>query len=163
MNNLEQQVTIKLDTAPSLSVMDFGMEALQAVWLSGGLWLLLALPLAMQLTNIFKPVVRDLVPHRTYRRLGLFLMAYLIGYGLGVLLIDSPDSWKWAIFIGVINPVVYQYMLNRAIANDNLARIALLKGRQLTRKSDGELSVDETQKIHIKRGRTGGNRKDDAV
>lgn len=143
--------------------MDVGVEALQAVWLSGGLWLILALPLAMQLVNVFKPVVRDLVPHRTYRRLGLFLMAYCIGFGLGVLLIDSPDSWKWAIFIGVINPVVYQYLLNRAIANDNLARIALLKGRQLTRKTDGELSVDETQQIHIKRGHSNGPRDDDAV
>ena len=93
----------------------------------------------------------------------MFLTAYLIGFGLGILLIGGEDDWNWAIFIGIINPAVYQYLLNRAIASNNQVRIASLKGRILTRKSDGELSVDETQEIRIKRTGDNNGRKDDAV
>ena len=163
MAGLEQQVIIKLDNAPTLSFMDVGMEVLQSIWLSGGMWLFLALPLAMQLVNVFKPVMRELIHNRSYRRLSLFLMAYCIGFGLGMLLLTGPDRWKWAIFIGVINPVIYQFMLNRAIATDNVSRIASLKGRILVRKSDGKLSADETQQIRVKRNHDDNGRKDDAV
>lgn len=134
-------------------ISDIGASIASQVWASGGLWLLLALPCAMAVMNVFKPVVRDLVHDRAKRRLTLFLMAYVIGFGLGMLLLTGPDRWKWSIFIGIINPVVYNWMLNKAIATNNLARVASLKGRELVRKSDGELSADETQEIKFKRSK----------
>ena len=135
-----------------MSITDIGTDIALQIWASGGLWLVLALPCAMAIMNVLKPVMRDLIQDRGRRRLALFAMAYCIGFGLGMLLLTGPDRWKWSIFIGIINPVVYQWMLNRAIATNNLSRVASLKGRELVRKADGELSADETQSFINKRG-----------
>ena len=118
---------------------------------SGGIWVVPSLILAMVLMQGVKAVIKKVGRNwdHDYRKWTLFVLAYLMGYTVGFQFIESPDRWKWAFLIGVINPVVYFGLVQYAVAKQKMVLLSILKMRPLKDDGSGVLNVDETQTFFV--------------
>lgn len=100
---------------------------------SAGFFLFVALIATMAIVQILKGVLKLYLPYRFRRhaRWILFAIAYFIGYQAGRYFLEGPDSHKWAVFIGAINPVVYFALVQWAQRKQWLTFLSILKMRTI--------------------------------
>ena len=125
-------------------------QILGAAIQSGGMWLPIALIIALVVMQAVKAAVKALWPSFAPVRLRqwlIFILAYLVGYRCGIWFIDSPDAEKWAVVVGLVNPVIYFGLVQYAVAKNRLILLSVLKMRSIKRDATGNLALDETQRL----------------
>jgi hypothetical protein len=85
------------------------IEHLEKILTSGGMWLVPALIASLIVVQFIKDILKTVLPprHRYLRKKMIQVMAFGIGYTLGLYLLDSPDAEKWAVLTGLFNPALY--------------------------------------------------------
>lgn len=131
--------------------MDQILALLDQMLKSAGFWLPIALIASLIVVQGIKTVLKYLVPykHKRFRKWSTFGIAYIIGYQASLFFIQTPDAHKWAVFIGLVNPVVYFFLVQYAVLNNRLVLLSLLKMRPLKKQADGELGLDDTQTFFV--------------
>ena len=100
---------------------------------SAGFFLVVALVASMAAMQFFKAVVKLYLPYkfRRHARWVFFFVAYIIGYQAGRYFLEGPDSHKWAVFVGLVNPILYFALVQLAIARKWTVFLSILKMRTI--------------------------------
>jgi len=119
---------------------------------SAGFWLPISMILALMMVQIVKGIVKDIVPRKylEVRKHGTRLTAFIIGYCIGIYFIDSPDTYKWSIVVGLTNPTLYIILKSISRTRNIIWLQAALKMRPATVSKDGTVTFDprETMITH---------------
>ncbi len=118
---------------------------------TGGMWLPVALIAAMVLMQGVKAIIKQVMAdkYKKSRRWLTFVCAYLVGFQCGVYFLDGADAHKLAVFIGLINPLVYFTLVQYAVSRKRLVLLSLLKMRPIDENKPDRLH--ETQTFMAKR------------
>lgn len=124
------------------------IEYIEQVIHSGGIWLIPALIASLIVVQFIKDILKTVFPprHTYFRKKFTQVMAFGIGYTLGLYLLDSPSAEKWAVLTGICNPVLYMGLKSYARSNKIVWLQSVLKMRPPVTKPNGEVgfSPDET-------------------
>jgi len=120
---------------------------------SASFWLPFALLASIIIVQFFKLVVKAVLKgkYRQYYSILFMLIAYLSGFGCGMFFLEGADVLKWALLTGLVNPTVYFGLEQWAKARNKLVLLSILKMRPLTRDSEGNVSLDDTQVFMVKK------------
>ena len=130
--------------------MDEVTSILSDAYQSGGIWLPIALLLSMIIMQGVKSLVKRFWnPKDKFYRTGMiFIAAYFIGFQCGVYFIEGEDSHKWAVLIGIINPMLYFMLVQYAKAKNHIVLLSALKMRPVV-EVNGEWKLHETQTFMV--------------
>ena len=103
---------------------------------------------SLVIVQFIKDVLKTVLPskYKYFRKKMTQVMAFGIGYTLGLFLLDSPDAEKWAVMTGLLNPVLYLGLKAYARSKKVIWLESVLKMRPPITSKDGEVcfSPDET-------------------
>ena len=115
---------------------------------SGGMWLIPALIASLILVQFVKDILKTVLPpkHKYLRKKAIQVIAFGIGYTLGIYLLDGPDAGKWAVLTGICNPALYLGLKAYARSKKIIWLESVLKMRPPVTDADGVVgfSPDET-------------------
>jgi len=139
------------------SLTEYAINALS----SAGFWLPISMILAMILVQFIKGIVKGLVPRKYIeaRKNGIRLVAFVIGYSIGLFFIDGPDIYKWAAVVGLTNPTLYIILKSISQTRNIIWLQAALKMRPATVAADGSVSFDPNDTLITHRSLFTGNSK----
>ena len=118
---------------------------------SGGVWLVPALMCSMILVQGLKAVVKawcGFMSHR-YRVWLIRVIAFIVGYAIGLESLTGDDVEKWAVVVGLVNPILYFGLVQYAVAKEKMVLLSILKMRPLKKSKNGDLSLDDTQTFFV--------------
>ena len=116
---------------------------------SGGFWLPVALVLSMVVVNIAKMGCKTFLKNKGFKYYPILfrVVAYAAGFSCGVFFLEGADAIKWAVVLGLVNPVVYHFLENYAVENDKKVLLSVLKGHRIHTDKDGNTTVEDTQQF----------------
>ena len=117
---------------------------LKAAAASGGFWLPIALIASIVVVQKAKKILKPLIAAK-YHKLAFFALSFAIGYGSGYLLLTGADAAKWAIIVGLTNPVIYAALSSWAQINDKTWILSILKQAPVKKNESGKWVVDDVQ------------------
>ncbi|MGD2065560.1 MAG: hypothetical protein PVI43_00135 [Candidatus Bathyarchaeota archaeon] len=145
-------VTTNVNVDANVDLTSQIMGILGDVVQSTGIWLPMALLVSIVLVQGIKMLLKSLIPleWKQYRKFATFIIAYVLGFIVGVYFIPGDDSTKYAAFVGAVNPSVYFILVQYAVARNRIVLLSWLKMRPLKRSIEGELSLEDTQTFIVK-------------
>jgi hypothetical protein len=124
------------------------IEYIEKMINSGGMWLVPALIASLIVVQFIKDILKTVLPpkHKYLRKKMTQVMAFGIGYTLGLYLLDSPDAEKWAVLTGICNPTLYMGLKSYARSKKIVWLESVLKMRPPVTDESGNVvfSPDET-------------------
>ena len=131
--------------------MDEVITILSDIYQSGGFWLVIALLAALILMQGVKAVIKEFWHPKNlhFRTWVIFIIAYVVGFQCGNYFLEGNDSHKWAVFIGLSNPIVYILLVRYATVKKHIILLSALKMRPIV-EVDGQWKLHETQTFFIK-------------
>jgi len=117
---------------------------LKAAAASGGFWLPIAMIASMIAVQKSKRIIKPLIPSR-YHKLVFFALSFAIGYTSGVLLLTGADAAKWALMVGLTNPMIYLGLKSWAEINNKTWILSIIKQAPVKKDENGKWVVDDVQ------------------
>jgi len=147
MMKTEVQITTNVDLT------DAAMGWATAAMDSSSFWIVPALFASMIVVQFFKGLIKCSISakHREVRKGVTQFVAFIIGYIVGIFLIESPDASKWAVLTGICNPVLYIGLKTLAVSRNWYTLQSMLKMRPLIKNPDGSVTFDRTQTILLRK------------
>jgi len=143
--------TIEASAEADLDLSAQIIQALSDMLASGGFWLIIALLATLVVMQGIKSVLKTTIPpkYKKHRKWVTFIIAYIVGFQCGLYFLEGEDVHKWAVVIGLINPMVYFAVLQVAIAKNWMVIQSVLKMRPLLVQGDGSVKLDDTQAFKV--------------
>ena len=136
------------------------IEYIEKLINSGGMWLVPALIASLIIVQFVKDIMKTVLPpkHKYLRQKLTQVMAFGIGYSLGLYLLDPPDAEKWAVLTGICNPALYLGLKAYARSKKIVWLESVLKMRPPVTNEDGVVGFSPDETLIISR-----NKSEDAV
>ena len=139
---MNEQITIKADVNLTDSISSIGSTLI----MDAGFWMPISLIVSIILVQFAKSVLKHYVPRKyiNWRKAATFLVAYIIGFQVGMYYLEGDNVTKWATFIGFVNPFFYLMLKSLAVKRDWFVLQSMLKMRPLVKNEDGSVDFDQT-------------------
>ena len=138
------------------------IEHIERLITSGGIWLIPSLFASLIVVQFAKDILKSCMPRerRQLRKKLTQVMAFGIGYGIGLYLLESPSAGKWAVLTGLFNPVVYLGLKSYARSKEVVWLESVLKMRPPITDQHGAVGFSPDETLIVSRSKL---TKEDAV
>jgi hypothetical protein len=121
------------------------LEHINQMVASGGVWLVPALLASLIIVQFLKDILKAILPskHKFLRQKFTQIMAFGIGYSIGLYLLDSPDAEKWAVLTGICNPALYICLKAYARSKKVVWLESVLKMRPPVTDAEGKVGFND--------------------